>query len=566
MAEVMPGDLERHDGQPARFAVPITVPSSFKGLPPPRLPSMESFTQVRRLHSSLVKEEGLAPGTYTTADPDLMRRVEAVFLGLKDALARELSALDVMGLSVELYRRHEEYFGSIRKQELLIDLKTEGNSAAMQKYRIWERASHFTMATRWLIEMTVKCCDTTGSRPSKGKVDYLIALACIIVDWDAVWEHIVHRVLPHEIVIGSDFKVSSGQSSRTALAYEAYRKALVPYEAESAALQAESRKENVTLEKLLEQSKIKNLNSPMEMERGYSMEDWLRLSAGLIDSFNERQYFKITRDDRLANFLFQSWQLPTDRLKKLLADHGLSKQTLADTGLGELHPIERPRRDSRLLRRPIVVLERNGKVFCLYGIETLIAGLQIFLDRLPSGRVRLPSTRDNGPVQQAIGKMQTHQGDFFRDEISDLCTEAELENVKEKSSIGNERIPQGGGFGPVDVFVVDRKNCRFVLAEVKDVSDEGVDSKLMKGELREFLNFIRKLELQRNWFGDRVAALKAEFDVASEGEYAVVGAIVINWPRLWLYTHTEALPIVDFRRFLKILRSGGEFVTRPVPS
>ena len=558
-------DLESQNRHPVGFGVPISVPSSFKGLPQPRFPSTECFTAVRMLQGSLVKKEGIAPSTYAAVDSELFHRVKAVYSGLMNALISELSVLDLIDLSVELYRRHEEYLGSIRKQELAIDSRTEGNSAATEKYRLWERMSHFTTATRWLIEVTVKCCNSPGFRPNREKLDYLIALAVLVVDWDGVWEHIFHGVMPYELVVGPDSTVSSRQTPRTAVAYRAYEKALAPYEAEFTALQAQSRKETVTIEMLMESPETKILNNPVKIERGYSMEDWLHFSSKLIDSFAEREYFKIARDTRFAKLPSQSWELPTDRLKHLLTDYGLSKETLADLDLDELHPVEHARRDSRLLRRPIVILERNGKVFYLYGIETLIAGLQIFWDRLPAGRVQLPEMRHNGPVRKAIGKIQTHQGDFFRDEICGLCTDASVQNVKEKAGTWNDKIPQSSGFGPVDVFVIDRKNCRFVLAEVKDVGDEGVDSKLMKRELKEFLKFVRKLELQRTWFEDRLEALKAEFGVKPEQYYSVEGVIVINRPRLWMYTHTEVLPIVDFRRFFKILRLGGEFVTRPVP-
>ena len=137
--------------------------------------------------------------------------------------------------------------------------------------------------------------------------------------------------------------------------------------------------------------------------------------------------------------------------------------------------------------------------------------------------------------------------------------------VKEKKRIEREQIPQGRKFGPIDVFVVDRKFRRFVLVETKGVADEGTVPKLIKIELKDFQRAIGKLERQIAWFKDRVESLKAELGLSPDEDYAVEGVIVISSPRLWMYAQPEPLPVVDEYEFFRILNKGGRFETEPVP-
>ena len=140
------------------------------------------------------------------------------------------------------------------------------------------------------------------------------------------------------------------------------------------------------------------------------------------------------------------------------------KQTVSSCGLDELRPAEYAGRDSRLVRRPVVVLDGlDAPPICLYGIETLDAAAHMFIRDFPAGRIRIPRMSNNGSLKRAIGTIQTNLGSAFRDEIAANCKDTGLVAVKEKDRAGTERIPQGDGFGPVDVFIVDEQHRRFVL-------------------------------------------------------------------------------------------------------
>ena len=168
-------------------------------------------------------------------------------------------------------------------------------------------------------------------------------------------------------------------------------------------------------------------------------------------------------------------------------------------------------------------------------------------------------------LKRAIGKVQKNLGDEFSDRVSQRCTEAQVENEREKRNAGKEVIPHGKGFGPVDVFVVDRTNKRFVLAEVKDTASEGTVPSAMRKERNKFTGFVSKLNRQVDWFSARVGAMQAEYEIPPDEIYSVEGVIVVNQPRLWMFAHREDLPILDVEAFFRVLKGGREFCTVPVP-
>jgi hypothetical protein len=134
----------------------------------------------------------------------------------------------------------------------------------------------------------------------------------------------------------------------------------------------------------------------------------------------------------------------------------------------------------------------------------------------------------------------------------------------EKTKVAGESILQERGFGPVDVFVVDRQARRFILVEAKDVADEGPVPRFLKDEHAAFVEAMIKVQRQVGWFGARLDKLKSEYGIPLEEDYSLEGVMVVNSPRLWMYTMDEAMPVVDVKRFGENLKSGSRFLNYPV--
>ena len=122
-------------------------------------------------------------------------------------------------------------------------------------------------------------------------------------------------------------------------ALEAYRSALMPGMAESEAERFnmfQSSQEGMTVEDMIDQIGLKELDEPLTRERGYSMSDWIRFSLGLVDTFGETEYVRIPRQPRLASFLSSKWKLDPQRLDCLLQDYGISSQMLKSVDIREM--------------------------------------------------------------------------------------------------------------------------------------------------------------------------------------------------------------------------------------
>ena len=300
-------------------------------------------------------------------------------------------------------------------------------------------------------------------------------------------------------------------------------------------------------------------------ERGYTLSDWGRFSLGLRGSFASNEYRKVWKLTTLESYLSLNWNLERQRIAPLLRDYGLSKETVQDIDIKQLRPVEFGRRDSRLLRRPVVILKRGDSVRCLYGVETIYRGQVLVLERLESGRIDLVR-QSSSNLRRAVGRLQTQLGRVFENNIADECKARGYDFRLEMNRVKGKPIPQGGGFGPVDVFVVDRIHRRFVLVEAKNVADEGSVPKEIQSERNDFSKFIDKLDLQVEWFAPQLTDLKSKNGILDDEDYSIEGVIVVDSPRLLMFTYARPVPILDFFNFFEHLEQGKKFVISPVGS
>ena len=552
--------------------VPVSHPSSYDALPPISIPAQSEVIRVERLKRSLVQECGIKPGTYSELEEGLHRSVVAVYDGLMKSLLEELSEVDAFDLCIRLYERNEEYLGYIFRAHFEIAARRQllGTSeSSMRNQWLWERLSPYTEPIRWLIEITLKHCGMQGQRVGAAKFDRLIELARAIYEWDLVWEQIYRNVTQHQLAVGSDFSVSSELTLWTSRVRERYHRALMPSmedgekeEFERYQDQEKKLTPQEASEKITDTLQSMGLDEALMDSCGYTLSDWGRFSLGLLDSFSSDEYRKVWKLTTLESYLSLNWSLERQRIAPLLRDYGLSKETVQDIDIKQLRPVEFGRRDSRLLRRPVVILKRGDSVRCLYGVETLNRGQILVLERLESGRIDL--IRQSSNLRRAVGRLQTKLGRFFEESIADECKARGYDFRLEMNRVKGKKIPQGGRFGPVDVFVVDRIHRRFVLVEAKNVADEGSAPKEMQSERNDFSKFIDKLDLQVEWFAQQSTDLKSENGIPDEEAYSVEGVIVVNSPRLWMFTYEQPVPILDFFNFFKCLKQGNKFVISPV--
>ena len=561
-----PGDFYPFPYGPAAI---FPMASSLTALQQPVFPSKQDFKPVIELQRKLMMNACIRPGRYTDFPNHMFAGVESVYHGLTRDLHEKLAKIDVFDLCVRLYERLEQFIGHAEGLRYLQAAGLLGGSDhqfSRAHNRVWEIISPYTESIRWLIEVAIKYALSSGPKASVGEFERLIAHAVTIFQWDAVWEHIYHGVVPHELIISDELEATATTTYRGHAAMTKYLEDAALFGADSQRKWADINMRSprtVPIQKMMQDPTFDLLNVPLQEERGYSIEDWLRFTCGILDSFDHQEFLKVIRQDRLQTSLSTKWDVPEDRPEPLLRDYGLTKE-LVDSYDKPIFPVADARRDSRLLRRPIVVLEKNGKPVCLYGIETANFAFMGILDRLETGRIGTLIMHGRGPLTTAVGTIQSNLGSAFRNRIAAICDETQIRNDMEKTKVAGESILQERGFGPVDVFAVDRRSRRFILVEAKDVADEGVVPRFMKDERAEFMEAMDKVQGQVGWFNARLNALKSEYGIPLDEGYAVEGVVVVNSPRLWMYTADEAIPVVDVKRFAQILKSGDSFLTYPI--
>ncbi len=555
--------------QPQDLIRLVSMPSSYSALPPLDLPDRREIERVENLKRSLLREHGIHPGTYATIEPVMFGPIAGVYDGLQTELLKQIAVADAFDLCIRLYERDEEYLGLLLRSH---DDRAMRRAVAgipespMASERMWEWLSPYKEAIRWLIEIVVKVGGTAGSRVSDRELDRLIVLANAVLEWDYIWEHIYRAVVPHELLVEADYSLVPRQTPVAQRALVAYRNAIMPAmtQAENEQFQLWQSKRRYArpgdedgdlrwLEKM-------GLDDALLDARGYSLTDWGRFVYGLINSFEEREYRKVIKIEALSRFLADKWALSPEPFHNLLRDFGLSKQTVNDFELDKLRPAEHGRRDSRLLRRPVVVLEHGGSLRCLYGIETFQAGQILMFDRIESGRAEFIRDIDDRQLRSAIGGSQKEKGSKFEEHIADRCKSMNLEYYREKGKIAGKGLPQGKGFGPVDVFIVDRAHHRFVLVEAKNYFFDISIPKEMKKDRDEFAECIKTLNAQVDWFTNGLDDLKNEYGIPAHEQWSVEGVIVVSALQPWMILYEDPVPILDFKNFFMRISKPSNFI------
>ena len=556
---------------PFQYPRAVYSPSSYSALPELSFPSPHQIAQVEKIRGSLIQNFGIKPGTYSTIDPGMYDPIEGVFNGLMDTLLSELSGVDAFDLCIRLYRLNEEYLGHIYKTHFERATRQSVFGVAeppMLSQKLWIRLSPYTESLRWLIEIAIKFCDTGGVRLSAGKFDRLVELARATFEWDLTWEHVHHKVIPHEVNVSSDYGVTSQPTPRAERMMRAHSIALAPnttdWEQEN--FERYQARKKVTIQQTIDVITEMGLDPGLTQEYGYTMSDWTKFTSGLIDSFAEDEYLKVNTLARLEAFLAGKWNLDPQKLTHLLRDFGLSNETVGDVDIQRLRPVEYGRRKSRLIRRPVVVLEQGGATRCIYGLETIEKGTFLILQRLESGRIDLVNQSSNKALRSAVGKQQKDLGSVLERNIADECRALGYQCQREKNRIKSIRMPEGKNFGPVDVFLVDHNHRRFVLVEAKNVADEGTMPREMANEKRNFAGYISKLNSQVQWYTQHLEDLQTEYEVNASETYSVEGVILVSRPRIWMYTYDEPVSILDYLQFFRRLAQGRTFIINPVES
>ena len=557
----------------------LSVPTSLRALPKFPTPNKEQLQAAAELERSFAQRSGILPGTYTN-----FKDVKA-FIGvhdrLWDTLESELLKYDNLAICKLLYQKFEIIIGHLQKQKYQAateQISTGRTQGPEKRFEIWRAITPTTEGIKFLLEMAIKCCKGQGLTGGASSLDFLISLSTRIVMLDQHLAILYHRTIPYEIIIAPDFSIDGGIRSEANVAidnFEKYKKTQMA-QADRDFIEDNrnmSMSQEVKVDDFRTFPEFVALDEAMTEELGYGMFDYLNYAKGCASLFGEKDYLKIISVPRLTRHLKQVVGLNRKKVESLLRDHALSQATVEALTRKDMMPFESYRRDSRLLRRPLLEVSHRGTTFAIMGIETFTIGTQVFYDSAQYGTLQMPSMRPGGPVKSAMGVLSSKIGDPFRDSIASKCIEMGFKAEKEwplPKKKADEPV------GPIDILVVDERKRRFVLVEAKDLQSEGIVPNEMKGQRDRFLGteeqgdkgYIRVLQDKEQAFTSnkewQFHQLKHKLKMDGLEDYTVEGVIVVFRPLFWPLFATEPLPIVDDLEFYKRLQSGQQFLTTPI--
>ena len=561
----------------------LMPPTSLRALPKFPTPDKEQLQAAADVERAFTQQSGILPGTYT--DFKDVKALLGIHDHMWDTLESELLKYDNLVICKLLYQKLETIIGHLQKQKYQAATEQISSGRAQEpgkRFEIWRAITPTLEGIKFLLEIAIKCCKGQGLTGGASSLDFLIGLSTGTVMLDEHLTFLYHRIIPYEIIIAPDFSIHGGikREANAAIAdFERYKKTQMAQadkdfvEQQNESFLDKIKGQEVKVDDFRTFPELVNLDQAMTEELGYGMLDYLNYAKGCMSLFREKDYLKIISVPRLTRQLKQKVGLNREKVESLLRDHALSQATVEALTRKEMMPFERYRRDSRLLRRPLLEVNYRGTTFAIIGIETFIIGTQVFYDSARYGALQMPSMRPEGRVKSAMGVLSATIGDSFRDNIASKCREMEFKAEKEWP------LPQkktDARVGPIDILVVDEKKRRFILVEAKELQSEGIVPNEMRGQRDRFLGtegqgdkgYIRVLRdkeqaftFNKEWHFHQ---LKHKLKMDGLEDYTVEGVIVVFRPLFWPLFATEPLPIVDDLEFYRRLQSGQQFLTMPV--
>jgi hypothetical protein len=431
--------------------------------------------------------------------------------------------------------------------------------------------------------MAIKCCGDQGLTNVASSLDFLIGLSNGITMLDQHLETIHYRILPYAIVITPDFSIHAGIKKEASAAINEFEKRKKAHmaQADRDFLDEQNKlfldritRQEIKADDFLDFPEVVTLNQAMTEELGYSMFDYLNFAKGCTSLFREKEHLKIMAVPYFTRLLRQAVGLTREKVESLLRDHALSQTTVAALTRKDMMPVERYRRDSRLLRRPLLEVIYKGTRHAMMGIETFSIGTKVFYDALEHGTLQMPSMQPEGRVRSAMGVLAAKIGAPFRDSIASKCNEMGFKATTEWPVTRKDQTSQP--YGRIDVLVIDQRKSRFILVEAKNLQSEGIIPKEMKGQRDRFLGtkekdnqaFVQVLRDKEHAFTSnkewQLHELKHRLKMGGLEDYTVEGVIVVFYPMLWPLLEAYPLPILDDLEFYDRLKSGQSLLTTPI--
>lgn len=515
------------------------------------LPSKASIDQASSVLSQTIRNSGLSPGVYRSREDVDYNKLIRIHRSLCEVIEGEVARFSALDFCRILYFWHE----GIMRDEIR-----------------WGPTATVTQALRSLTELGLKSCEVSGVQAYEKDCDYMLALAQLIVGWDFIWDQFTTELFSQEIVIGEDYSFNPQPLPRPYKAMQAYQQYISEknrideiHRAESLTLPYEDFEPRSILLRL-ENEGLSELNACLQTEMGYSLLDYIRFVYALCNRAMIDEFDLVGFD--LTEIIVECQDIlgiPEPNARALIEDFTLSAQTLGEVTTTEIFSVRRRRRDSRLMRRPIVLIDSPPHSVLMFGLRMLTEATELLWRHILTGRIPVARWSANENVESAFGRIRSAIGTPLRDAIARDCEQIVGKGrvIVEKDYISG--VKSDRDLGAADVFVVDDAHNRFILVEAKNSAPGGGTPQELRDERCEFLDeFLPKLKGKAAWFRAHVTELKREFRIPAGKYYTVEEVIVVHRQRFWVMADVDRLPIIDKEDFQSKLATGQKLLSDPV--
>ncbi|MGI2336809.1 MAG: tetratricopeptide repeat protein [Dehalogenimonas sp.] len=567
---------KHESGNPTFIGIQVPIPNSTTILPAPLWLGQKELEEVLSLEKSFFTDNKIQPGRYREWN-DIKDILFPLHDSLIESLEKRINEINGRSLLIQLYDQLEIMYGTLAKHRvegLAATALTSDQRIPVAVDIEWRVRSSQLLGLRYLIELSVKGRKNSDRLISPQMLLGLMALSTRVSEMDTFLDHVSFNAIPHELIITDALVAQLRMTEETfrtmKLWQRARKKRLFEGSLEQLAGLQMTTSQDVQEYQLTEDPVWIKLNKALEVERGYSLTDWLHLFRAVIMSFNDYERLKSIPKVELIHNINNATGLDCSVISKFLDDFILSESKMIDLSRDKMLPSENFWRDLRITNRPLIEINEGKDSMLIYGVETTQFSLQTWFHLLIEGRSQVAHCQNNGPLARALGSIREKSGNIFRDEVLNKCKQTGLEAVPEKSSVNGNKLPQG--IGPIDILTFDRRRSTFILIECKDVSVR-ITPKELKRQREEFIGksdgdtncILGELRKKEKWFKDHLPALRQEYGILPDQDVSLTGVVVVSHPMMWIFPLSIPIPILDEDEFYEKLRTGDALIHGNMP-
>lgn len=428
-----------------------------------------------------------------------------------------------------------------------------GRVASMREEIIDEQMEieEATLALRCLIEI-VTSISPTGNKPVNNRdFDRMLALTKEIIVWGTISDELNFGVNEIEMGILPSGRMGTGK--------EFLNKSLRPY---NLAKKNEAIDERIIDEELRATTTEKRHLGPkvsdelkesaFTAEFGFSWQTYLDMLITLVDlGFESENGILVREEEELIGIIQGRYPLTTEVVKSFLEQFSLVSRSKwedlpQDYKLADIYPW-RYSRPLSLMRRPVIKVITDGKVYYYWGMRQALLSSQYIDDLIADGRFYAKSSAMKSYISGLLDK----KGKKFTREVYDWLS-ANLDNARylvdrEVKIAERGKLPADKNYGDIDILIIDLVRKKILSIECKHITPARITSEFAS-ELRKFESeWIGKHTKRHKWLSSHRNEIVTAYQLPDEGfEIKSLFLTSEKVPFPFITKNYKNLPFFDF--------------------